>query len=109
MASTKTTFVLAAESAKMARALDGISPADRQFVAETIAFLGSEILDTEEVSVAKDAGLLALRIERMSEQDRNVLKGLVSRIMAKNKDKPNTGTPVEAPRSLSSSSGGKPR
>jgi hypothetical protein len=106
----KTTFVLAAESAKMARALDGISPDDRRFVAETIAFLGAEILDTEEVSVAKDAGLLALRIERMSEQDRNVLKGLVSRIMAKNKDKPNTGTPVEAPRSaLTSSSGGKPR
>ena len=111
MASPKTTFCLAAESAKMARALDGISPADRQFVAETIAFLGSEILDTEEVSVAKDAGLLALRIERMSEQDRNVLKGLVSRIMAKNKDKPTGATPVEpSPRSvMSSSSGGTKR
>lgn len=110
MASPKTTFVLAAESAKMARALDGISPADRQFVAETISFLGSEILDTEEVLVAKDAGLLALRIERMSEQDRNVLKGLVSRIMAKNKDRPSS-TPVETPsRSiLSSSSGGTKR
>ena len=110
MASPKMTFVLAAESAKMARALDGISPADRQFVAETISFLGSEILDTEEVSVAKDAGLLALRIERMSEQDRNVLKGLVSRIMAKNKDKPGGSTTSETPRpSLTSSSGGTKR
>ena len=111
MASPKTTFVLAAESAKMASALDGISPADRQFVAETISFLGSEILDTEEVLVAKDAGLLALRIERMSEQDRNVLKGLVSRIMAKNKDRPASSTSVETPsRSiLSSSSGGTKR
>lgn len=85
MASTKTTFVLATESAKMAKALDGISTADRQFVAETITFLGSDVLDTEEVQVTKEAGVLALRIERMSEADRNVLKGLVSRIMAKNK------------------------
>lgn len=87
MASQKTSFVLPAETAKMARALDGITPADRQFVAETIGFLGSEVLDTEEVSVSKEAGLLSMRIERMSEADRNVLKGLVSRIMAKNKEK----------------------
>ena len=99
MATQKTTFVLASESAKMARALDGISAADRQFVAETIGFLGAEALDTEEVQVAREAGLLALRIERMSEADRNVLKGLVSRILAKNKDKP--GSPsvtAETPR-----------
>ncbi len=81
----KSTFVLPADSAKMARALDGIGQADRQFVAETITFLGSEVLDTEEVTVSKDAGLLAMRIGRMTEADRNVLKGLVSRIMAKNK------------------------
>lgn len=97
MASTKTTFVLAAESAKMAKALDGISPADRQFVAETITFLGSEVLDTEEVQVAKEAGVLALRIERMSEADRNVLKGLVSRIMAKNKGGPSSGDTPKPP------------
>ena len=83
----KSTFVLASDTAKMARALDGITPADRRHVAETIAVLGSEVLDTEEVSVSKDAGLLAMRIERMSEADRNVLKGLVSRIMARNKEK----------------------
>lgn len=92
MASTKTNFVLTAESAKMARALDGISTVDRTFVAETITYLGSESLDTEEVSVAKEAGLLALRIERMSEADRNVLKGLVSRILAKNKERPTSGS-----------------
>ena len=91
MASQKTTFVLASDSAKMARALDGISAADRQFIAETITFLGSEAIDTEEVQVAREAGLLALRIERMSEADRNVLKGLVSRILAKNKDRPGGG------------------
>jgi hypothetical protein len=85
MASGKTTFVLASDTAKMARALDGISPAARQLVAETITFLGSEALDTEEVQVAREAGLLALRIERMSEADRNVLKGLVSRTIAKEK------------------------
>ncbi|MCB9687041.1 MAG: hypothetical protein H6738_16305 [Alphaproteobacteria bacterium] len=90
MASTKTNFVLTAETAKMARALDGISSGDRTFVAETITFLGSEVLDTEEVAVNKEAGLLALRIERMSEADRNVLKGLVSRILAKNKERPAT-------------------
>ena len=87
MASSKTSFVLPAESAKMARALDGISQADRQFVAETITFLGSEVIDTEEIQVSKDAGLLSMRIERMTEADRNVLKGLVSRIMAKNKER----------------------
>ena len=87
MASQKTNFVLPAETAKMARALDGITPADRQFVAETIGFLGSDALDTEEVSVSKEAGLLAMRIERMTEADRNVLKGLVARIMAKNKER----------------------
>jgi hypothetical protein len=92
MAAAKLSFVLAAETAKMARALDGITGADRQFVAETITFLGSEVLDTEEVSVGKDAGLLAMRIERMSEADRNVLKGLVSRVMARNKDKPPTNS-----------------
>lgn len=98
MASTKTSFVLASETAKMARALDGISATDRQFVAETITFLGAEALDTEEVSVSKEAGLLSLRIERMSEADRNVLKGLVSRILAKNKDRPSTGgSPSPAP------------
>ena len=90
MASTKSNFVLPTETAKMARALDGITGADRQFVAEAITFLGSEVLDTEEVNVARDAGLLAMRIERMSEADRNVLKGLVSRIMARNKEKPAT-------------------
>jgi hypothetical protein len=105
MATTKTTFVLAAESAKMARALDGISPADRQFVAETITFLGSEVLDTEEVAVAREAGLLALRIERMTEADRNVLKGLVSRIMAKNKERPTTGNSIETPKPAVSSGG----
>ena len=94
MASTKTNFVLATETAKMARALDGITPTDRQFVAETITFLGSEVLDTEEVSVSKEAGLLSMRIERMSEADRNVLKGLVSRIMAKNKERPPSSSSV---------------
>lgn len=88
MASAKTHFVLPGETAKMARALDGITTTDRQFVAETITFLGSEVLDTEEVQVSKEAGLLAMRIERMTEADRNVLKGLVSRIMAKNKTTP---------------------
>lgn len=87
MASQKTNFVLPAETAKMARALDGITPQDRQFVAETIGFLGSDALDTEEVAVSKEAGLLAMRIERMTEADRNVLKGLVARIMAKNKER----------------------
>ena len=91
MASQKSSFVLPAETAKMARALDGITPADRQFVAETITFLGSEVLDTEDVTVSKEAGLLSMRIERMSEADRNVLKGLVSRIMSKNKER---STPV---------------
>ena len=86
-ASSKTSFVLPAETAKMARALDGISQADRQFVAETITFLGSDVIDTEEIQVSKDAGLLSMRIERMTEADRNVLKGLVSRIMAKNKER----------------------
>jgi hypothetical protein len=89
----KMSFVLPGETAKMARALDGITSTDRQFVAETITFLGSEVLDTEEVQVAKDAGLLAMRIERMNEADRNVLKGLVSRIMAKNKEKPAPAAP----------------
>jgi hypothetical protein len=103
MATQKTTFVLASESAKMARALDGISPADRQFIAETITFLGSEALDTEEVQVIREAGLLALRIERMSEADRNVLKGLVSRILAKNKDRPGTApAAAETPRPAAS-------
>lgn len=95
MASTKTSFVLTAETAKMARALDGISSEDRQFVAETITFLGSEAMDTEEVAVSKEAGLLSLRIERMSEADRNVLKGLVSRILAKNKERPASGSLAE--------------
>ncbi|MBX2801562.1 MAG: hypothetical protein KTR31_28050 [Myxococcales bacterium] len=85
--SSKTSFVLPTETAKMARALDGISATDRQFVAETITFLGSEVIDTEAIEVAKEAGLLSMRIERMTEADRNVLKGLVSRIMAKNKDR----------------------
>jgi hypothetical protein len=98
MASQKTTFVLASDSAKMARALDGISGADRQFIAETITFLGSEAIDTEEVQVAREAGLLALRIERMSEADRNVLKGLVSRILAKNKDRPGGPPSNETPK-----------
>lgn len=83
----KTHFVLATETAKMARALDQISPSDRQFVAETITFLGADLVDTEAVEVDKDAGLLSMRIERMTEQDRNVLKGLVSRILAKNKER----------------------
>lgn len=86
MASGKATFLLSAESAKMARALDGISAADRRHVAETIAVLGADVIDTEEVEVSKDAGTLALRIERMSDADRNVLKGLVSRMMARGKD-----------------------
>lgn len=79
-------FVLPVESAKMARALDGLSPEDRTFVSETIAFLGADGIDTEEVTVSPEAGVLAMRIERMTEADRNVLKGLVSRIMARNKD-----------------------
>lgn len=83
--STKSRFMLANETARMARALDGISPADRQFVAETITHFGAEVLDFEEVEVSKDAGLLSLRIERMSEEDRNVVKGVVSRLLAKNK------------------------
>ena len=83
----KTHFVLPTETAKMARALDQIPPADRQFVAETVTFLGAEVLDTESLDVDKEAGLLSMRIERMSEQDRNVLKGLVSRILAKNKER----------------------
>jgi hypothetical protein len=87
MATGKATFLLSAESAKMARALDGITAADRRHVAETIAVLGSDAIDTEEVDVSKDAGTLALRIERMSDADRNVLKGLVSRMMARGKEK----------------------
>jgi hypothetical protein len=83
--SIKTSFMLQPETAKMARALDGLPASDHAFVSETLTFLGSEKFDAEEVLVSKDAGLLALRIERMSEADRNVLKGLVSRIMAKNK------------------------
>ena len=83
----KTHFVLPSETAKMARALDQIDPADRQFVAETVTFLGADPLDTEGIDVDKDAGLLSMRIERMSEQDRNVLKGLVSRILSKSKDR----------------------
>jgi hypothetical protein len=86
MASGKATFLLSAESAKMARALDGITNADRRHVAETIAVLGSDAIDTEEVEVTKEAGTLALRIERMSDADRNVLKGLVSRMMARGKE-----------------------
>lgn len=96
MASQKSTFVLAAETAKMARALDGITPADRQFVAETITFLGSEVIDTEDVTVSKEAGILSMRIERMSEADRNVLKGLVSRIMSKNKERSAPVPPASA-------------
>lgn len=96
MASQKTNFVLAAETAKMARALDGITTADRQFVSETIGFLGSDAIDTEEVTISKEAGLLAMRIERMSEADRNVLKGLVARIMAKNKER-STSAPIDKP------------
>ena len=71
----------------MARALDGISQVDRQFIAETITFLGAGDLEVEPVEVTRESGQLAMRIERMTEQDRNVLKGLVSRIMAKNKDR----------------------
>ncbi|MEQ1572192.1 MAG: hypothetical protein ABMA64_41585 [Myxococcota bacterium] len=100
MATPKATMLLTSESAKMARALDGISTADRDFIAETLTFLGSEALDTEEVQVAREAGMLALRIERMSEADRNVLKGLVSRILAKNKERP--AAPAETPRPAAS-------
>ncbi|MEQ1508076.1 MAG: hypothetical protein ABMB14_37955 [Myxococcota bacterium] len=93
---SKTTFVLVAESAKMARALDGISSADRQLVAETASRFGSEAIDTEEVQVSREAGMLAMRIERLSEADRNVIKGIVSRLMAKAKEKnPTSG---ETPR-----------
>lgn len=84
MSATK--YMLPVETAKMARALDGLTADDRTFVTETITFLGADALETEEVSVSKEAGLLAMRIERMTEADRNVLKGLVSRIMAKNKE-----------------------
>lgn len=86
MAGKKGDFILPVETAKMARALDGLTDADRQFVTETITFLGSEEIATETVSVSVEAGNLSMRIERMTEADRNVLKGLVSRIMAKNKD-----------------------
>jgi len=86
MAGKKGDYILPVETAKMARALDGLTDADRQFVTETITFLGSEDLDTETVTVSVEAGVLSMRIERMTEADRNVLKGLVSRIMAKNKD-----------------------
>lgn len=86
MAASKGSFILPVESAKMARALDGLTDADRQFVTETISFLGSDAIETEEVSVSVEAGRLAMRIERMTEADRNVLKGLVSRIMARNKE-----------------------
>lgn len=86
MATSKGNFILPVETAKMARALDGLTQADRQFVTETISFLGSDAIDTEEVSVSVEAGKLSMRIERMTEADRNVLKGLVSRIMAKNKE-----------------------
>jgi hypothetical protein len=79
-------FVLPVETAKMARALDGLAPEDRAFVGETIAFLGADSIETEEVAVSVEAGQLSMRIERMTEADRNVLKGLVSRIMARNKD-----------------------
>ena len=81
-----TKYMLPVETAKMARALDGLTAQDRSFVTETIAFLGAEDLETEEVTVKPEAGKLAMRIERMTEADRNVLKGLVSRIMAKNKE-----------------------
>ena len=81
-----TRYMLPTETAKMARALDGLTTEDRTFVTETIAFLGADDFDLEEVSVSAQAGLLAMRIERMTEADRNVLKGLVSRIMAKNKE-----------------------
>ena len=84
---SKTHFVLPSETARMARALDQVSAADRQFVAETVTFLGAEVLDTEGVDVDKEAGLLSMRIERMTEQDRNVLKGLVSRILSKTKER----------------------
>jgi len=86
MAGKKGDFILPVETAKMARALDGLTAADRTFVTETISFLGSDDIDTDTVSVSVEAGRLAMRIERMTEADRNVLKGLVSRIMAKNKD-----------------------
>lgn len=102
--SAKVSLVLPTETAKMARALDGITGADRQFVAETITFLGSEVIDTEEVTVARDAALLAMRIERMSEADRNVLKGLVSRIMARNKEK---SPPTSAERTGAQAKGGR--
>jgi hypothetical protein len=81
-----TKFLLPVETAKMGRALDGLTKEDRTFVTETIAFLGAEALETEEVVCTPEAGVLAMRIERMAEADRNVLKGLVSRIMAKNKE-----------------------
>ncbi len=84
MSTSATKYMLPVETAKMAR--DGLTPEDRTFVTETIAFLGAEDLETEEVTVGPEAGKLAMRIERMTEADRNVLKGLVSRIMAKNKE-----------------------
>lgn len=86
MSAAKGSFILPVESAKMARALDGLTDDDRKFVTETIAFLGSDSIESEEVSVSLEAGKLAMRIERMTEADRNVLKGLVSRIMARNKE-----------------------
>lgn len=91
--SSKTPFVLPTETAKMARALDGISATDRQFVAEMITYLGSDVLDTVVVEVAKEAGLLSMRFERMSEPERNVIKGTVSVIMAKNKDRTKSDSP----------------
>ena len=69
-------YMLPVETAKMARALDGLTPED----------LGADALEVEEVAVSPESGLLSMRIERMTEADRNVLKGLVSRIMAKNKE-----------------------
>ncbi len=81
-----TKYMLPVETAKMARALDGLKAEDRTFVTETISFLGAEDFEVEEVTVSAEAGKLSMRIERMTEADRNVLKGLVSRIMAKNKE-----------------------
>ena len=87
MTEPKVPFVLSPETAKMARALDGISGPDRQLVEDTITHLGGELIEADTVQVTREAGLMSIAIERMSEQDRNVLKGLVSRLMAKNKER----------------------
>ena len=47
-----TKYMLPVETAKMARALDGLTTDDRTFVTETITFLGAEDLETEEVALS---------------------------------------------------------